>query len=414
MRLPLPSPLPNPILDVYFSVRNQRVQRNLSKANRLSQLRIIRTKTQGDQQTARQLCEDGGQPFTETATPSGSTFPMTFIAFEDSDTPIATCTVSGGNEARATSEHCEHFHLDDFASVFSDDAIALVDSIVLPEGDLQSTVALRLLGTVVDHVNREPDIHFLFLSCSSSTIPLYEKAGCRQFASFYKMNGDSDTRVPLCLVISDHQHLTEIGSPLLRIVQKYGRGDSPETRSYFQERWMGRKDSTAHDSTDRAATEIATAETGSSSPEEELSDTEGRLQDTTLFEGIDYGVVGDFLESCAKEKFGQGEKVIEVGAPGQDLFMFILGYAEVIIDSGGQPKTVGTHGPGDVIGELNMLLHTGRTAQVVATTDVEVIRIPESIFREGIEGDHRLSARLNFNLARILADRLVRREREQS
>ena len=177
---------------------------------------------------------------------------------------------------------------------------------------------------------------------------------------------------------------------------------------------MGRKDSTAHDSTDRAATEIATAETGSSSPEEELSDTEGRLQDTTLFEGIDYGVVGDFLESCAKEKFGQGEKVIEVGAPGQDLFMFILGYAEVIIDSGGQPKTVGTHGPGDVIGELNMLLHTGRTAQVVATTDVEVIRIPESIFREGIEGDHRLSARLNFNLARILADRLVRREREQS
>jgi len=45
---------------------------------------------------------------------------------------------------------------------------------------------------------------------------------------------------------------------------------------------------------------------------------------------------------------------------------------------------------------------------------VEVIRIPESIFREGIEGDHRLSARLNFNLARILADRLVRREREQS
>ena len=52
-----------------------------------------------------------------------------------------------------------------------------------------------------------------------------------------------------------------------------------------------------------------------------------------------------------------------------------------------------------------MLLGTGRTTAVTALTDVEAVLIPERVFREGLR-DSAVVARINLNLARIIARRL--------
>ena len=376
-----------------------------------AQIRIARAKSQRDLDLARQLCRDAGLSPDETPTPPGSPFPTTFLVFEGTDNLIGTATVLAWPEGDIPVEQVERFQLGDFVQTFSKDAVAAIDNVVIPDGDTNSIVTLRLLGSIVNVVNREADIHFLFLSCPPASIPLYEKAGCRKYGTFYKTSEGS--RAPLCLVISDHQHLVQIGSPLLRIVQKYGRGDSHGTRTYFQERWLGRK-SNAQDSTATAATDVASPGTkGKSQKEVKLRDTKGLLQDTTLFDGLNHDAVSAFLEACPTQKYKQGDPIIRIGEPGTDLLMFVLGYADVVIQTNGKNSKVGSDGPGDVIGELNTLLHTGRTAHVIATSDVEVIRIPETIFRDGVAGNHLISARLNFNIPRILADRLVQREQGQ-
>ena len=61
-----------------------------------------------------------------------------------------------------------------------------------------------------------------------------------------------------------------------------------------------------------------------------------------------------------------------------------------------------TIGPGEVVGELGLLLRRDHAATVTATTPIEIIGLPQAALREAIEDVPGLA----WNLLQTVADRL--------
>ena len=107
--------------------------------------------------------------------------------------------------------------------------------------------------------------------------------------------------------------------------------------------------------------------------------------------------------------FAPNEHVLRKGEPGNEMYMMLTGEAEV--RAGDEGPVLARLGRGDVIGEMGLLRHTVRTADVVATTALEVLVIDEAFLRRLQVRYPRFAARFFVNIARILSDRLEQANR---
>jgi CRP-like cAMP-binding protein len=90
------------------------------------------------------------------------------------------------------------------------------------------------------------------------------------------------------------------------------------------------------------------------------------------------------------------------------MYVIIQGAADVWAGSGGDRRLIATHRRGDVIGEMGLVRHDDRSADVVAVGPVEALAV-DGRFLERIQQRYpRIAARLFLNLTRILSDRLQR------
>ena len=78
--------------------------------------------------------------------------------------------------------------------------------------------------------------------------------------------------------------------------------------------------------------------------------------------------------------FASGEIVFREGAPADHVLLITEGRARVAVKSDGATRGIATRGPGDVIGERAASLGTGRSATVVATSELRGIRIDADAF----------------------------------
>jgi hypothetical protein len=101
--------------------------------------------------------------------------------------------------------------------------------------------------------------------------------------------------------------------------------------------------------------------------------------------------------------FAAGETVLKQGEPGTSLLVIRSGIVEIATaDEGGQSHFIGRIGTGQVLGEMSLLTEEPRTANVVATTDVEVLVLPSGIFHELAS----LYPSISVVLTRLFATRL--------
>ncbi len=96
--------------------------------------------------------------------------------------------------------------------------------------------------------------------------------------------------------------------------------------------------------------------------------------------------VGRILSSCAVLRANRGEKVIRAGELGEDAFILVRGTLEVLgPKQGALPRQkVKSFQPGELVGEVALLMQTPRTADVVAgqAGDTELLRIAGATFVE--------------------------------
>jgi predicted RND superfamily exporter protein len=106
------------------------------------------------------------------------------------------------------------------------------------------------------------------------------------------------------------------------------------------------------------------------------------------------------------KKFPKGQHVIRTGDTGNEMYLLLSGAADVIINPTTQAKRVRTLQRGDVLGEMALIGDHVRTADVVATDEVEVLAVNDRFLNRMQQRYPRIGAKIFLNLAKILSTRL--------
>jgi CRP/FNR family transcriptional regulator, cyclic AMP receptor protein len=94
-----------------------------------------------------------------------------------------------------------------------------------------------------------------------------------------------------------------------------------------------------------------------------------------------------------------GQSLFEQGQPASAAYVVVAGEVEVRRDEG---KVLARIGPGQVVGELGLLLRRAHSATVTAATPLEVIALSQAALKEAVEEVPGLA----WNLLQAVAERL--------
>lgn len=109
-------------------------------------------------------------------------------------------------------------------------------------------------------------------------------------------------------------------------------------------------------------------------------------------------------------RFAAGEAIVRRGESGQEMFVVIRGRVEVSVDS----RKLVELGRGASFGEMALVRHAERSADVFALEPVEVLAVDER-FLERIQARYpRIASKVFLNLTRLVSDRLERVTEELS
>lgn len=95
-----------------------------------------------------------------------------------------------------------------------------------------------------------------------------------------------------------------------------------------------------------------------------------------------------------------GDKIIEQGSAGRDVYTLISGHADVSVDG----VAVGEILPDEIFGALAALTSLPRTATVTARTDSIVLSVPAEKFRELIQRRPHMVQKLVEDMSRTIVD----------
>jgi hypothetical protein len=104
--------------------------------------------------------------------------------------------------------------------------------------------------------------------------------------------------------------------------------------------------------------------------------------------------------------FTKGDAIVRQGDMGNEMFVLLKGTAEIHIQAQSQSRHITGLERGDVFGEMGLLRHHERTADVLASEDVEVLAVNERFLSRVKRRYPRIGAQIFFNVAKILSDRL--------
>jgi predicted RND superfamily exporter protein len=104
--------------------------------------------------------------------------------------------------------------------------------------------------------------------------------------------------------------------------------------------------------------------------------------------------------------FPHGQAIIRKGDVGNEMYVMINGTADVFLTSATQRRRVRQMKRGDVFGEMGLIGHHERTADVIAVEEVEVMAVNERFLGRLQSRYPRIGAKIFLNLARIISTRL--------
>jgi NTE family protein len=113
-----------------------------------------------------------------------------------------------------------------------------------------------------------------------------------------------------------------------------------------------------------------------------IADIVRHLASTSVFRRLDEAMLTSIARTADVVLVPAGDSVLSEGAEGNEAFVVIAGRLDVIIATPeGASETVGTLGPGDVVGEMALITNEPRSATVTARRDSALMRIPAGEFR---------------------------------
>jgi CRP/FNR family cyclic AMP-dependent transcriptional regulator len=117
-----------------------------------------------------------------------------------------------------------------------------------------------------------------------------------------------------------------------------------------------------------------------------------------LFDGLDADDLGGVADRTVEVDYGQGGVIVREGEIGTGFFVIVSGQVRVVRDG----ETVSTLGPGEFFGELSVLDHRPRNAQVAAAAPTTCLALASW----DLEGVITEQPRVALSMLRVLATRL--------
>ena len=317
----------------------------------------------------------------------------TILLAYDGKEPVGTVAIDWWGAAEVDPERVQTLNLTPVADAFSKKNVFQVRKAAVLSSHRTTPAFAALIGAVVDELAKYPAPWFVFIDVDPESVSQYERLGFRCHAPHFRYPRGG-IGVPMCLVAHDLEHLASIRSRLLPALLEHGQSHVPAAARVFRELTEGPVEAPAGIDT-------------SPLPAHDMVDAQPSLLNMDLFRGIALPDIEAFLEGVPEVDFHVGDQVIDAAARGRDVYLVRTGFLQVVKTSPmGRKTIVTTLGPGDLIGEMSMLLGEGRTADVVALSNGDMLRIQPSRFA-GVKGlDSAVLARINLNLAAILARRL--------
>jgi len=124
------------------------------------------------------------------------------------------------------------------------------------------------------------------------------------------------------------------------------------------------------------------------------------LRRVPLFADLDRKELEGIGNSLKERTFRAGETITSEGESAVGFFVIEEGEAKVTV--GGQER--GRLGPGDYFGEIALIAQTGRTATVIAESDVRCLGMTFWEFRPLVEENGKIAWKMLQSLARKLSE----------
>lgn len=126
----------------------------------------------------------------------------------------------------------------------------------------------------------------------------------------------------------------------------------------------------------------------------------GWLAAIPLFEGMTEAELGRLGRLGARVEAAPGEILVDQGDPGTYCYAIAEGTAGVFVSG----ELVATVGPGSTIGEMALIDHRPRTATVVASDPMVLLRFDTRSFKALLEDMPKAAERIHVILASRLRD----------
>jgi CRP-like cAMP-binding protein len=133
-----------------------------------------------------------------------------------------------------------------------------------------------------------------------------------------------------------------------------------------------------------------------------LDDLADRLAGLTLFADLSNPQLSRLAHDFEEQLFPEGRRILRQGLTGSGLYVITDGEASVLIDGEERAHL----GRGDFFGEVSILLREAPTADVVATTPLRCLVIPEPQVRGFLVSNPEVMLRMLQAVARRLANTL--------
>jgi len=130
------------------------------------------------------------------------------------------------------------------------------------------------------------------------------------------------------------------------------------------------------------------------------------LRNIRLFKELEDEELERFMKIAKEEKYGAGSIIIEEGTEGRALYIVKSGTVVVSKIDGSLESELVKLFAGEHFGEMSLVEDTKTSARVSAYNDVSCLIIPREGFRELLESDYKLSAKVYKAFTQTLCDRL--------
>ncbi|MDQ6979196.1 MAG: MMPL family transporter [Mariprofundaceae bacterium] len=132
-----------------------------------------------------------------------------------------------------------------------------------------------------------------------------------------------------------------------------------------------------------------------------------KLATSPLFQGLSHYEIRKAILIFESVHYHQGDVLMKRGETGCSMFMVLSGEVEVVCHTVGDHPLTNTLSEGSIFGEIGYTRELPRTVNARALKDVEVLIFNYRRMKRDLQFFPQIVAKLNFNISRILGERLA-------